>query len=100
VITQTLIRDNVIADNGYYPGPPASTPNGPGVTQGTTGIALIAEVGGTDTPAPVLEHTNVNGNTVLNDKNGVWLCGTAHTEVRQLQGNLTNPVVTCHAGAN
>jgi hypothetical protein len=54
VITQTLIRDNVIADSGYYPGPPASTPNGPGVTQGTTGIALIPEVGGTDTPAPVL----------------------------------------------
>ena len=48
VITQTLIQDNMIADNGYYPGPPATKPNGPGVSQGTTGIALIAEVGGTD----------------------------------------------------
>ena len=100
VITQTLIQDNVIADNGYYPGPPATMPNGPGVSQGTTGIALIAEVGGTDSPAPVLAHTNVSGNTILNDTNGVWICGTDHTNVHQLQGNSTNPMVACHAGGN
>ena len=100
VITQTLIQDNVIADNGYYPGPPAATPNGPGVSQGTTGIALIAEVGGTDSPSPVLRHTNVSGNTILNDTNGVWLCGTDHTNVHQLHGNSTNPIVACHAGGN
>jgi len=100
VITQTLIQDNVIADNGYYPGPPATTPNGPGVSQGTTGIALIAEVGGTDSPSPVLRHTNVSGNTILNDTNGVWLCGTDHTNVHQLHGNSTNPIVACHAGGN
>jgi hypothetical protein len=81
VIGQTLIQDNVIADNGYYPGPPATNPNDPGVSQGTTGIALIAEVGGTDTPSPVLADTNVSSNTVLNDTNGVWLCGTNHTGV-------------------
>jgi hypothetical protein len=98
VITQTLIQDNVIADNGYYPGTPAVTPNDPGVSQGTTGIALIAEVGGTDTPAPVLAHTNVGGNTILNDTNGVWLCGTTFTNIHQLQGNSTNPIVTCQAG--
>ena len=100
VISQTLIQDNVIADNGYYPGLPSPSPNGPGISQGTTGIALIAEIGGPDTPAPVLAHTNVSGNTVLQDANGVWLCGTRDTNVHQLQGNPTNPVVTCHAGGN
>ena len=100
VITQTLIQDNLIADNGYYPGHPATTPNGPGVSQGTTGIALIAEIGGADTPAPALTHTNVSSNTILNDKNGVWLCGTDHTNVHQLQGNSISPIVACHAGGN
>ncbi len=100
VITNTLIQDNMIADNGYYPGPPATKPNDPGVSQGTTGIALIAEVGGTNTPSPVLSHTNVSSNTILNDTNGVWLCGTEHTNVHQQQGNPTNPIVTCNAGGN
>ena len=100
VLTQTLIQDNLIADNGYYPGPPAVNPNDPGVSQGTTGIALIAEVGGSDTPAPVLSHTNVGSNTILNDTNGIWLCGTDHTNVHQLQGNPTNPIVACNAGGN
>jgi len=99
-ITHTLIEDNVIAENGYYPGPPASAPNGPGISQGTTGIALIAEVGGSDTPAPVLAFTNVGANTILNDTNGVWLCGTEHTNIHQLQGNPANPVVACSAGGN
>jgi len=100
VLSHTQIQNNIIADNGYYPGPPAINPNDPGVSQGTTGIALIAEVGGADTPAPVLSHTNVNSNTILNDLNGVWLCGTADTNIHQQQGNPTNPVVTCHAGGN
>ena len=100
LITQTLIQDNVIADTGYYPGPPAAAPNGPGISQGTTGIALIAEIGGSDTPAPILSHTNVGSNTVLNDKNGVWICGTSQTNIHQLQGNSTNPIVACSAGGN
>jgi len=100
VIRQTLIQDNVIADSGYYPGPPATNPNDPGISQGTTGIALIAEVGGTDTPSPALTHTNVSSNTTLNDTNGVWLCGTDHTNVQQLQGNSTHPYVACNAGGN
>ena len=100
VITQTLIQDNLIADNGYYPGLPAAAPNDPGISQGTTGIALIAEVGGTDAPPPVLSHSNVGGNTILNDKNGVWICGTDHTNIHQLQGNAANPVVACNAGGN
>jgi hypothetical protein len=98
VITQTLIQGNVIADNGYYPGPPATSPNDPGVSQGTTGIALIAEIGGTTTPSPVLSHTNVSSNTILNDTNGVWLCGTDNTNIHQLQGNSTNSSVVCSAG--
>jgi hypothetical protein len=98
VITRTLIQDNVIADSGYYPGPPATNPNGPGISQGTTGIALIAEVGGADTPSPVLSDTTVSSNTVLNDTNGVWLCGTTHTTVFKLQGTSTNPIVICNAG--
>lgn len=100
VLTQTLIRDNVIGDSGYYPGPPATNPNDPGISQGTTGIALIAEIGGGGTPSPVLSHTNVGSNTVLNDTNGLWLCGTDHTNVHQLQGNPVNPVVACSAGGN
>ena len=100
VIKQTLIRDNVIADNGYYPGPPDKRAQRPGHLQGTTGIALIAEIGGTDTPAPVLEYTNVESNTILNDANGVWLCGTHHTNIYQLLGNSTNAVVACKAGGN
>jgi hypothetical protein len=73
-------------------------PNDPGVSQGTTGIALIAEIGGTDSPSPVLEFTNVESNTILNDANGVWLCGTQHTNIHQLEGNSTNSVVACNAG--
>ncbi len=98
VLTKTLIKDNVIGDNGYYPGPPATNPNGPGVSQGTTGIALIAEIGGTDTPVPVLSDTEVGSNTILNDTNGVWLCGTDHTNIHQLQGKQTNPIIACSAG--
>lgn len=98
VISNTLIQDNTIADNGYYPGLPASKPNGPGISQGTTGIALIAEVGGTESPSPVLTHTNVGSNIILNDTNGVWICGTDHTNVHQLQGNPTNSIVACSAG--
>jgi hypothetical protein len=100
VITGTLIKDNLIADNGYYPGPPTNMPNDPGISQGTTGIALIAEVGGAEAPAPVLSHTNASSNTVLNDANGVWICGTHDTNVHQLQGNSTHPVVACSAGGN
>ena len=99
-ITNTLIQGNMIADNGYYPGRPSTGHNDPGVSQGTTGIALIAEIGGTMTPAPVLAQTNVSSNTILNDTNGVWLCGTSHTNIHQSQGNPANSVVTCNAGGN
>src|SRR6185437_8198284 len=98
VITQTQIQNNVIGDNGYYPGPSAPRPNDPGISQGTVGIALIAEIGDTtNTPAPSLTHTNLDSNTVLNDRNGVWLCGTDHTNIHQLQGNAANGTVTCSA---
>ena len=100
VLTQTVIHDNEIADNGYYPGPPSANPNGPGISQGTTGIALFAEVGDDNTPAPVLSHSNVFSNTILNDTNGVWMCGTDHTNVHQQQGGPINPLVVCHAGGN
>lgn len=100
VISQTEIQSNVIADNGYYPGPPAAQPNDPGISQGTTGIALIAEVGGAKAPDPVLTHTTVSSNTILHDTNGIWLCGTRATDVDKLQGNSTNPSVICHAGGN
>src|SRR5579864_6435835 len=72
VITNTQIKDNVIADNGYYPGVPPTSGNDPGITQGTTGIALIAEVGHAKPPnteSPVLSHTEVNANTILKDVN-------------------------------
>lgn len=100
MITNTLIQGNIIADNGYYPGLPAIGGNDPGISQGTTGIALIAEIGDNNTPAPVLAQTNVSSNTILNDTNGVWLCGTSHTNIHQSQGNAANSVVTCNAGGN
>ena len=98
VISQTVIQDNVIADNGYYPGPPSAKPNDPGISQGTTGIALMAEIGGATSPVPVLAHSNISSNTILNDTNGVWLCGTDDTNVHQLRGNPTNSLVVCSAG--
>jgi parallel beta-helix repeat protein len=101
-IDNTQIRDNTAAENGYYPGPPSATPNTPGIAQGTTGISIVAEVGvqPPNTPNPIVSHTHVDSNTVLGDTNGVWLCGTDHTEISDLQGNPTNPQVTCNAGGS
>jgi hypothetical protein len=102
VIKRTYILSNTIAENGYYPGPPATNPNDPGVSQGTTGIALIAEVGvqPPHTTNPVLSYTYVNSANILGDTNGVWMCGTTHTSLTNMQGNPTFPTVTCEAGGS
>ncbi len=99
-ITGTIIRQNIIAENGYYPGLPAPAPNDPGISQGTTGIALIAEVGvqPPNTTSPVLSRTILDSNIIMGDTIGVWLCGTDHTFVNNLQGNPTK--VTCNAGGS
>jgi len=101
-IVNVRISGNTIAENGYYPGPPATNPNDPGVSQGTVGIALIAEVGvqPPKTTAPILAHTTVVSNTVLADGIGVWLCGTTNTHITNLQGNPTTSTTTCHAGGS
>jgi parallel beta-helix repeat protein len=100
-ILQTQIMQNILYNNGYYP-TLFITPNDPGVSNGSTGIALIAEVGvqPPNTQSPVLSQTNVYSNTVLGDTNGVWLCGTDKTNIKHLQGNPTNPIVICSAGGS
>ncbi len=97
-IINTKIIGNVIAQNGYYPGPPNAKGNTPGVLQGTTGISIVAENPWKPLPRAVISHTTVASNTVLGDANGVWLCYTTHTTITDLDGNPTNQVITCAAG--
>jgi parallel beta-helix repeat protein len=101
-LDHTQIRGNTIAQNGYYPGPSSSSSNTPGSVQGTTGISIVAEVGvqPPGTPNPTISHTIVTSNTILGDKNGVWLCGTDHTIINNLLGNPTIPQLTCSAGGS
>jgi hypothetical protein len=100
-ILHTKIIGNVLAQNGYYPGPPNSKSNTPTSFQGTTGISIVAE-----NPTPpmtlpaVISYTQVSSNTVLNDTIGVWLCYTTHTTITSLGGNPTTPKATCVAGGS
>src|SRR5438093_5956742 len=76
----TVIKNNIIANAGYYPGPPVGAPGHnpdvPGAADGTTGIALVAEFPPFDggTPYPIIKRTTVDSNTVLNSTIGVWMC--------------------------
>lgn len=103
-ISNTVVKDNTLSDNGWYPpffGPPGdtNTPSSPD----TTGISVVAEVGifpSSLGPAPAISHTTIDSNTVHGDKIGVWLCGTDHTTISDLDGNSTSPEVTCEAGGS
>jgi len=99
-ISSTSIRYNVVAQNGYYPGPPNATSNTPGVIQGTTGISIVAENPQGTLPPAVITHTLVAFNTILGDTNGVWLCYTDHSLVKHNNGNSANPKITCAAGGS
>jgi hypothetical protein len=103
-INNTEIRGNLIADNGYYPpffGPPGDT-NAPLADSVSNGLSIVAEVGvqPPNMPDPIVTHTEIESNTVLGDNNGVWLCGSDHTEISDLDGNPTNPIVQCPAGGS
>lgn len=103
-ISNINIERNTLTDNGWYPpffGPPGDT-NVP-LFPDTTGISVVAEVGifpSSLGPAPVISHTTLDSNTVLGDKIGVWLCGTDHTMISDLEGNPTIPQQICEAGGS
>jgi parallel beta helix pectate lyase-like protein len=103
-ITNTSVKDNTLNDNGWYPPffvPPGDT-NVP-FSPDTTGISVVAEVGifpSSLGPAPAISHTNIDSNTVSGDKIGVWLCGTDHTTISDLDGNSASPEITCQAGGS
>lgn len=96
-ITNTLIENNLISNNGFYPSSYA-TPNTPTSSNGTTGIALEAEVTPGMPSPPSITGTSVMSNTILNDRNGLWTCNTSGTTVTQLGGNATFPILDCHTG--
>lgn len=103
-IVDTFIRGNTISNNGWYPPffvPPGDT-NAP-LSPNTTGMSLVAEVGifpPSLGPAPVISHTIVNSNTIINDHTGVWLCGTSQTSIDDLDGNSAVPTAVCRAGGS
>jgi Right handed beta helix region len=103
-ITNTIVKDNTLNDNGWYP--PFFVQNGDTnvpFSPDTTGIAVVAEVGifpSSLGPAPSISHTTIDSNIVSGDKIGVWLCGTDHTRISDLDGNSTSPEVTCEAGGS
>ena len=96
-ITNTLIENNLISNNGFYPSSYA-TPNTPTGSNGTTGIALEAEVAPGMPSPPSITGTSVMFNTILNDQNGLWTCNTSDTNITQLSGNATVPILDCHTG--
>ena len=103
-ITNVIIKHNILNDNGWYP--PFFVPKGDTnvpFTPNTTGIAVVAEVGifpSSLGPAPAISHTTIDSNTVSGDKIGLWLCGTDHTTISDLDGNSTSPEITCQAGGS
>lgn len=96
VISHTTIENNLISNNGYYPASFAS-PNTPTASNGTVGISLVAEAAPGMSSPPTVTGTTVLSNTILNDKYGVWTCNTANTNVMDLLGNASIPMVDCHA---
>ena len=100
LITNTKITNNIIAQTGYYPGPANATSNTPTVAQGTTGISIVAENTASTSPKANVSHTLVSGNTILGVNNGVWLCFTHTTTIKNESGNPTHPKVTCVSGGS
>lgn len=96
VISHTTIENNLISNNGYYPSSFAS-PNTPTASNGTVGISLVAEAAPGMPSPPTITGTSIVSNTILNDKYGVWTCNTADTNIMDLLGNASVPMVDCHA---
>jgi hypothetical protein len=100
-ITNVRIEHNDLSDNGWYPAAFATGSNDPQAKQGPTGIAMIAEhnVQPPHEPNPIISNALVTGNTILNDRIGVWHCFTASTTIGSNGGNPKIPVAACPGGA-
>jgi hypothetical protein len=96
VISHTTIENNLISNNGYYP-PSFASPNTPTGSNGTVGISLVAEAAPGMPSPPTVTGTSIVSNTILNDKYGVWTCNTGNTNIMDLRGNASVPMVDCHA---
>lgn len=96
VISHTTIENNLISNNGYYP-PEFASPNTPTILNGTVGISLVAEAAPGMPSPPTVTGTSIVSNTIMNDKYGVWTCNTANTNITDMLGNATVPMVDCHA---
>jgi hypothetical protein len=98
VISHTTMENNLISNNGYYP-PSFASPNTPTGSNGTVGISLVAEAAPGMPFPPTVTGTSIVSNTILNDKYGVWTCNTANTNIMDLRGNASVPMVDCRASS-
>jgi hypothetical protein len=98
VISHTTIQNNIISNNGYYP-PAFASPNSPVAANGTVGISLVAEAyPGMSTP-PTVSSTSIISNAVQNDKYALWTCKAADTNIVDMRGNASIPMVDCQSSA-
>lgn len=101
-ILNTVIKNNVIANPGFYPGPPPGAPgydpDTPGATDGTAGISLVAEFPPFSGPGtyPIISNTLVASDTILNSTIGVWMCNNNDTVITGLQGNPSIAAASCN----
>lgn len=98
VISQTTIEGNIISNNGWYPAMFAS-PNTPVAANGTVGISLVAEAYAGMASPPTVTGTSVTSNTILNDKYALWTCKAVGTNVVDLRGNASVPMVDCQGAS-
>jgi Right handed beta helix region len=96
VISHTTMENNLVSNNGYYP-PEFASPNTPTGSNGTVGISLVAEAAPGMPSPPTITGTSIMSNTIVNDMYGVWTCNAANTNIMDLRGNASIPMVDCHA---
>jgi parallel beta-helix repeat protein len=100
-ISGTVIRQNTLGNNGYYPSF-FSSPNTPVADNGTTGISLVAEAYGNPFD-PTITGTVLLHNMIGPDTIGVWLCktsGTSFNHTPDKGSSVTNAVVVCSSGGS
>ena len=100
-ISGTIIKQNVLGNNGYYPSF-FSSPNTPVASDGPTGIALEAEAYG-QLAAPTISGTTLVHNTIGSDTIGVWLCQTTGTTLNHTPdkgSKVVTAVATCASGGS
>jgi hypothetical protein len=100
-ISGTVIRQNTLGNNGYYPSF-FSSPNTPVASDGPTAISLVAEAYG-QPDAPTISGTVLLHNLIGPDTNGVWLCQTTGTSINHTPdkgSTVAHAVVTCASGGS